>query len=158
MMRRSVARTLLVMSLVGLVSGARPSAAQSEDPLTKNSKDPKRIALQIKSALPMVERGYSILSATNEPEPTGAAVQLLLKSYRYLRAAYQSNDLILSISRVPDPLLEIQNQQIMFVRLRLLDCTGNRQYISDSGPARTKCLEGLVAGLRTLRTVAAVLP
>lgn len=157
MMRRRVAGSLLVVSLVGLLAGAPPSEAQSEDPLTKNSKDPKRIALQIRSALPMIERGYSILSSTTAPEPTEAAVELLLKSYRYLRAAYQSNDLILSTSRVPDPLIDLQNQQIMFVRLRLLDCTGNRQYITED-PARTKCLDGLVSGLRTLRTVTAFLP
>jgi len=158
MMRRRLARILLGVSLVSLLPGAGPGWAQNEDPLTKNSKDPKRIALQIRSALPMVERGYTILNSSSEPEPTDAAVQLLLKSYRYLRAAYQSNDLILSISRVPDPLLELQNQQIMFVRLRLLDCTGNRQYISGSSPARTKCLDGLATGLRTLRVVEATIP
>ena len=157
MMHRRVAGSLLVVSLVGLLAGAPPSEAESEDPLTKNSTDPKRIAIQIRSALPMIERGYSILSSTTDPGPTEAAVELLLKSYRYLRAAYQSNDLILSTSRVPDPLIDLQNHQIMFVRQRLLDCTGNRQYITED-PARAKCLDGLASGLRTLRTVTAFLP
>jgi hypothetical protein len=157
MMHRRVAGSLLVVSLVGLLAGVRPSEAQSEDPLLKNSKDPKKIALQIRSAMPMVERGYAMLTSTTDPEPTEAAVKLLLKSYRYLRAAYDSNGLILSISRVPDPMLEIQNRQIMFVRQRLLDCTGHREYIM-GGPARTKCLDGLASGLRTLRTVVATIP
>ena len=135
-----------------------PAGAQSNDPLTKNSKDPKMIATQIKSALPLAERGYAMLVSTMDPEPTASAVELLLTSYRYLRAAYQSNDLIISTTRIPDPLLELENRHIMFVRDRLLDCTGNRQYLSDGGPIRSRCIEGLAQGLRTLRTLAATQP
>ena len=158
MMRRRVAASMLLVALVGLLAGVRPSAAESNDPMLKNSKDPKKIALQIRTALPMVERGYSILTSSTEAEPTAAGVDLLLKSYRLLRTAYLSNDLILSVSRFPDPLVELQNRHIMFVRQRLLDCTGNREYIRWEGAARTKCLDGLTSGLRTLRTVVATIP
>jgi hypothetical protein len=149
---------LLLASLVVLAVEARPIAAQSNDPLTKNTKDPKIIATQIKSALPLAERGFAMLNTSMDPQPTESAVELLLTSYRYLRAAYQSNDLILSTSKVPDPLLELENKQIMYVRQRLLDCTGNRQYLTDTGRIRTTCIEGLALGLRTLRTLAVTLP
>ncbi|MGH7299621.1 MAG: hypothetical protein ACREKQ_12725 [Candidatus Rokuibacteriota bacterium] len=151
-----VAGALLLAFLLAL--GATPLAAQSRDPLTKNSKDPRKIATQIKSALPLVEQGYSMLNASMAPEPTQGAVELLLRSYRYLRAAYQSNNLILSTSRVPDPLLELENKQINYVRDRLLDCTGNRQYLTDTNRIRDECIEGLAAGLRTLRMLAVTLP
>jgi hypothetical protein len=158
MMRRRVTAGLVVLSVVTLLGGAQPLLAQREDPLLKNSKDPRKIALQIRTALPLYEEGYRTLYATMEPESTETAVRSLLKSYRLLRAAYLSNDLILSVSKVPDPMLEIQNQQIMFVRNRLLDCTGHREYLTVTGPRRTKCLEGLATGLRYLRTVTATLP
>ena len=158
MIRRRVAAGLLLVSLAALLAGVRPSAAESEDPMLKNSTDPRKIAVQIQTSLPLAERGYSVLTSTNEAEPTQAGVELLLKSYRLLRTAYQSNALILSISRFPDPLLQVQNQHIMFVRNRLLDCTGNRDYIRWEGAARTKCLDGLALGLRRLRIVVATIP
>ena len=158
MVRRRVMVGLVALFLVTVFGGARPGEAQREDPLLKNSKDPKKIALQIRTALPLYEEGYRTLYATMEPEPTEAAVRSLLRAYRLLRTAYLSNDLILSVSKVPDPILEMQNNQIMFVRSRLLDCTGHREYLTVSGPRRTKCLEGLATGLRSLRTVTATLP
>jgi hypothetical protein len=158
MMRRRATAGLVGLFVATLLGGAHPALAQREDPLLKNSKDPKKIALQIRTALPLYEDGYRTLYGTMEPEPTETAVRSLLKSYRLLRAAYLSNDLILSVSKVPDPMLEIQNQQIMFVRNRLLDCTGHREYLTVSGPRRTKCLDGLATGLRYLRTVTATLP
>ena len=155
---RGVAMRLLLGCGLALVL-TNGSEAQSKDPLTKNTKDPKMIATQIKSALPLVERGYAMLLSTTEPEPTANAVEMLLTSYRYLRAAYQSNDLIISTTKIPDPLLELENRHIMSVRQRLLDCTGNRQYLTDPGSSlRTTCIEGLAQGLRTLRTVAATQP
>ena len=140
MQRRSVvAMRLLLGCVLAPALAVGPAGAQSNDPLTKNTKDPRMIATQIKTALPLAERGYAMLMSTADPEPTANAVELLLTSYRYLRAAYQSNDL-------------------MFVRQRLLDCTGNREYLTDSGNIRTTCIEGLAQGLWTPRTLAATQP
>ena len=66
---RGVAMRLLLGCGLALVL-TNGSEAQSKDPLTKNTKDPKMIATQIKSALPLVERGYAMLLSTTEPEPT----------------------------------------------------------------------------------------
>ena len=85
-------------------------------------------------------------------------MKYLIDAYRYLRGAYESNQLIMANDKFPDPLLTLQNKQIMDVRMRLLACTGRREYLVDSAQAREGCIEGLNGGLRTLRMLVATLP
>jgi hypothetical protein len=140
----------------------RPAIAQegtiADSPLFHNVKDPKVVATQVRTALPAYEHGLGLLTSNADAESTATAVKYLLDAYRYLRGAYESNQLIMATDKFPDPLLTLQNKQIMDVRMRLLACTGRREYLTDSAQAREGCIEGLNGGLRTLRMLVATLP
>jgi hypothetical protein len=114
-------------------------------------KDPKIVAAQVSTALPAYARGLDLLNSSSDADTTAAAVRFLLDAYRYLRGAYEGNQLILVRSRFPDPLLELQNKQILDVRRGLLYCTGNRKHLATTDSIRATCVEGLARGLRTLR-------
>ena len=130
----------------------------ADSPLFHNVKDPKVVATQVRTALPAYERGLGLLTASVDAENTATAVKYLIDAYRYLRGAYESNQLIMATDKFPDPLLTLQNKQIMDVRMRLLACTGRREYLVDSAQAREGCIEGLNGGLRTLRMLVATQP
>lgn len=150
----------LGFALVGLM--ALPVGAQEgnvkDSPLFHNVKDPKFIATQVRTALPVYEQGLGLLTSGGDAETTSAAVRYLIDAYHYLRGAYESNQLIIATEKFPDPLLMLQNKQIMDVRMRLLACTGRREYLVDSSQTREACIDGLRGGLRTLRMIVATLP
>jgi len=152
----------LGQALVLVAMASLPAAAQEgnvkDSPLFHNVKDPKVVATQVRTALPAYEQGLGLLTSRGDAETTSAAVRYLLDAYRYLRGAYESNQLILATAKFPDPLLTLQNKQIMDVRLRLLACTGRREYLTDSTEIREACIDGLTGGLRTLRMIVATLP
>jgi hypothetical protein len=141
---------------------AHPTMAQegtiTDSPLFHNVKDPKIVATQVRTALPAYERGLGLLTSNADPESTATAVRYLIDAYHYLRGAYESNQLILGDAKFPDPLLALQNKQIMDVRMRLLACTGRREYLVDSAQTREACIDGLNGGLRTLRMLVATQP
>lgn len=147
----------------GLAAAAsRPVMAQegniADSPLFHNVKDPKVIATQVRTALPAYEHGLGLLTSNADAESTATAVKYLIDAYRYLRGAYESNQLIMATDKFPDPLLTLQNKQIMDVRMRLLACTGRREYLAESAQVREGCIDGLNGGLRTLRMLVATLP
>jgi hypothetical protein len=143
-------------------AAAHPAMAQegnvADSPLFHNVKDPKVVATQVRTALPAYEHGLGLLTSNADAESTATAVKYLLDAYRYLRGAYESNQLIMATDKFPDPLLTLQNKQIMDVRMRLLACTGRREYLTDSAQIREGCIDGLNGGLRTLRMLVATLP
>ncbi len=120
--------------------------------------DPKHVALAVRTALPAYERGFALLTSSADSETAASAVKYLLDAYRYLRGAYESNLKIMATEKYPDPLQKLQNKQIMDVRLRLLYCTGRRDYLAESSEIREACIEGLRSGLSTLRMVVVTLP
>ena len=152
----------LGLGLVVLGMAAHPAMAQegtiTDSPLFHNVKDPKFIATQVRTALPAYEHGLGLLTSGADSESTSTAVKYLIDAYRYLRGAYESNQLIMATDKFPDPLLSLQNKQIMDVRMRLLACTGRREYLVDSIQIRESCIEGLNGGLRTLRMLVATQP
>ena len=153
----------LGLIVMGAVAAApSPAAAQegtiADSPLFHNVKDPRVVATQVRTALPAYEHGLGLLASSADAENTATAVKYLIDAYRYLRGAYESNQLIMASDKFPDPLLTLQNKQIMDVRMRLLACTGRREYLVDSAQAREGCIEGLNGGLRTLRMLVATLP
>ena len=152
----------LGVALVIVATASAPAAAQEgnvkDSPLFHNVNDPKVVATQVRTALPAYEHGLGLLTSAADAESTSAAVRYLLDAYRYLRGAYESNQLIMATAKFPDPLLTLQNKQIMDVRLRLLACTGRREYLADSNQIREACIDGLTGGLRTLRMIVATLP
>jgi hypothetical protein len=137
---------------------AGTASAQQDEAMFRRTRDPKVISMQIKAALPTLERGYAMLISTTDPEPTEAAVNLLHDTYRYLRAAQESSEVLESISKFPDPVTALRNRKILDLRDRLLRCWSNRTHLTDPGPIRSGCIEGLQVGLRNLRVMVATLP
>jgi hypothetical protein len=150
------------MALVILSMASSPCAAQEgnlkDSPLFTGVKDPKVVASQVRAALPAYEQGLALLNGPHDPDTTASAVKYLLDAYRYLRGAWEGTNLILVTSKFPDPLLELQNKQIMAVRWRLIECTSKREYLAENDGIRVACIEGLTDGLHKLRTVSATLP
>lgn len=154
-MCRTVHGWILPVALL-TVALVHPQVAAQEgnvkdSPLFAGVKDPKIVASQVRTALPAYMRGLDLLNASSDAETTASAVRFLLDAYRYLRGAYEGNQLILVSSKFPDPLLELQNRQILDVRHALLYCTGQRDNLSTIDSIRTTCVDGLVRGLRTVR-------
>ncbi|MGH7414256.1 MAG: hypothetical protein ACREKJ_08650 [Candidatus Rokuibacteriota bacterium] len=148
----------LVLAGVCLLWMSAALSAQPDDRLFRNHFDPTIIAMQIRMALPVFERGLGLLSTSTDPEPTAAAVTLLNDAYRYLRAAQQSSEAMQRRVTVPDPLIDLRNKQIMRVRDGLATCVNNRFYLADPGQIRENCLDGLSRGIRTLRVIVVTLP
>jgi hypothetical protein len=139
-----------------------PVAAQEghvkDSPLFKGTRDPKTVAVQIRTALPPYERALALLNASTDAESTANAMKHLIDAYHYLRGAHEGTQQILGTSKFPDPLLELQNRQVMDIRQRILRCTGQREYLTDNASLRATCVEGLVAGLSRLKTIVVTLP
>jgi hypothetical protein len=154
--RRFVVLAVAAAVVVGI---SAPIAAQVENPLIENTTDPSMVARQIRTALPTVERGYTMLTSSSDPESTAAAVALLLDSYRYLRAAQQSSENI-QFKKGPfrDPTVDLRNKHIMEIRNHLGMCVSNRFYLLESAKIREECLDGLTAGIRKLRFIVVTLP
>ena len=155
-----LARAFLALIIVGIAaaSGAAQEGHVKESPLFTGVKDPKVVASQVRAALPAYERGLALLNGSHDPDTTASAVKDLVDAYRFLRGAWEGTNLILLTSKFPDPLLELQNKQIMAVRWRLIECTSKREYLAENDGIRTSCIEGLTEGLHKLRTVSNMLP
>lgn len=160
LIQHSTARTLgiALLACAAWLPLAGTASAQQDEAMFRRTRDPKVISMQIKAALPTLERGYAMLISTTELEPTEAAVNLLHDTYRYLRAAQESSEVLESISKFPDPVVALRNRKILDVRDRLLRCWSNRTHLTDPGPIRSGCIEGLQVGLRNLRVMVATLP
>jgi hypothetical protein len=155
----SLALALLAVALAPL-AGAAQEGNIKDSPLFHGVKDPKIIGTQVRTALPAYERGLTLLNSSPDADTTASGVRFLLDAYRYLRAAYEGNQLILTTAKYPDPLLEYQNRQIMDLRHRLLHCTSNRDNLAQqaSESIRIACIDGLTGGLRTLRVLVGIAP
>lgn len=140
------------------LAGAAGTVAQQEEILFRRTRDPKIIREQIRAALPAFERGYALLLNSTDSESTTTAVTLLHDTYRYLRAAQESSEVLESISKYPDPLVGLQNRQLGEIRDRLLGCWSNRTHLAEPGLIRTNCIDGLGPSLRKLRVIVAGLP
>jgi hypothetical protein len=157
---RSIARifSFALLTFAIWLPWAPGGLAQQDDILFRRSRDPKIIRGQIRAALPSLERGYALLISSTDPESTATAVNLLHETYRYLRAAQESSEVLESISKFPDPLVGLQNRQLGEIRDRLLGCWSNRTHLAEPGLIRTNCVDGLGPSLRKLRVIVASLP
>ena len=153
-----VVLTLTITGLLPIPVVAQEGNIGFDAPLFKGVKDPKIVATQIRAAVPAYERGLALLNVPHDPETTASAVKYLLDAYHYLRGAYEGTQLILTTSKFPDPMLDLQNKQIMAIRWGLIACTAKREYLAEDDAMRTTCVESLSEGLRKLRIVSAMQP
>lgn len=160
LIRQSAAHILafVILTLGTWLACAPSTSAQQDDAMFRRTRDPKIIREQIKAALPTLERGYELLISSTDPVPTATAVNLLHDTYRYLRAAQESSEVLQSISKFPDPLIRLQNRQLDEIRDRLLACWSNRTHLAEPGLIRTNCVDGLPPSIRKLRIIVATLP
>lgn len=158
---RSRPERLLMISLMywTVLTASTSASAQAPDGLFHGVRDQAIISTQIRLALPSAQRGYRLLASTVDPSDTKIAATALRDSYRYLRAAQEGGEMVLSRSSFPDPLTALRNQRIWQVRLQLLKCIDNTEHLSDaSSPYRSACLDGLPQALRTLQVIEGTLP
>jgi hypothetical protein len=151
-----LAGVVVVVLALGVTGNA---LAQADQGLFQLTRDPKVIALQIRSALAPAERGLQVISRSADQGSVDAAVKSIRESYRYLRAAQQGSEMALSRSSFPDPLMRLRNDHIWQIRLRLLKCVDNGPRLTDAdGAFRAICIESLTEGIRRLHVLVMTLP
>lgn len=154
---RSLFLAFILVVLVAVPVGAQEGHVKSS-PLFQAVRDPKTVAVQIRTAVPPYERAVAMLNASTDAESTAEAVKYLIDAYHYLRGAYEGTQHILHTSKYPDPLLELQNKEVLDIRFRILRCTGQREYLVDNLPLRSECIQGLAGGLSRLKRIVVLLP
>jgi hypothetical protein len=148
---------LAMAGAVMLVPGGAPALGQADNPLFTESKDPKIISLQIRSALPPAERGLQEIIRAADQASIDVAVKTIHESYRYLRAAQQGTETALSFQKFPDPMMRLQIDHLWQIRVRLLKCVDNRGRLGDAdGTVRSACVENLADAIRRLRVLVGV--
>lgn len=153
------ARVVLGVLLLGSGSVGREADAQTPDNVLRHTTDERIIDQQVKLALAPAERGYELLLASTSPAQTEAAVQSLRTSYKYLRAAQESSQMISVQAKYPDPMLKLRMDRIWAVRSRLLNCIDNQGHLDNPDvQTRAWCVEGLTEAIRRLRVLSVALP
>ena len=69
-------------------------AAQARNPLFEQTTSPAVISQQVRFALPSAERGLQLLTSGGDPAQLALAVQSIDDTYKYLRAAQESTNLM----------------------------------------------------------------
>ncbi len=133
--------------------------AQQQDPLFNRTTDPAIISKQAHLALPTAERGLQLLTSASDSSQLAQAVEAIDHTYRYLRAAQESTEQLIHLSKYPDPLMPIQTQRMWQIRLHMLACTNQAGHIIKQNQEMIHmCTEHLTEGIRQLRTLLAIMP
>jgi hypothetical protein len=110
-------------------------------------------------ALPSAERGLQLLSGDAAPAQLERACDAILDTYKYLRAAQESTDLLVRRSHFPDPLAAIEMKQMWDIRMHMLACTNQTGHIVNQNQEMiTMCTEHLTKGIHQLRVLLATMP
>lgn len=154
--RKTVLCGLLGIALSLSATGA---SAQANDPLLRFSKDPVVIASQARAALPRTQRAYELLSSSHGVEAIAASVEAARAAYRYLRQAQENADVVIRISKYPDPVLVLQKDLMWKVRTHLLKCIDNWGHLNPDNPRKiAECLDNLGQALARLEALLATMP
>ena len=110
-------------------------------------------------ALPSAERGLQLLTSGGGPEQLALAVQSLDDTYRYLRAAQESTDLLVGRAKFPDPMAQMQMKQMWEIRKHMMFCTGQAGHIVNQNQELiAECAGHVTEGVRQLRVLLAIMP
>lgn len=156
-MRRLV---LLVAVALAIALSIRPELmAQTRNPLFGHTSSPAVISQQIRLALPSAERGLQLLTSGGDPTQLALGVKSLDETYRYLRAAQESTDLLVRRSKFPDPIAQMEMKQMWEIREHMLFCTGQAGHIVNQNQEMIEqCVRRVIEGIRQLRVLVAIRP
>lgn len=151
---RVAAGAAVVLGVAGLADG------QARNPLFERTTNPSVVSQQVQLALPSALRGLELLTARgSDPVSLEQAVSSIDDTYKYLRAAQESSELINNRAKYPDPTRQVQMTRMWGVRLELLECLKQRGHIVQQSPeAISTCTEHLTEGIRRLRVLLAIMP
>jgi hypothetical protein len=134
-------------------------AAQARNPLFEQTASPAVISQQVRIALPSAERGLQLLTSGGGPEQLALAVQSLEDTYKYLRAAQESTNLLVARAKFPDPMAQLEMKQMWEIRKHMMFCTGQAGHIvSQNQELIDQCAGHVTEGIRQLRVLLATMP
>lgn len=143
---------VIALSILLLVLAAPAAVRAQPNPLFQMTRDPQVINSQIRAALPAGEKALELVTTAADPETLAIAVQSMRDSYKYLRAAQQSSEQMVRLSKFPDPLLQLRIQRIWPIRQHYLACEPVADAMAiGSAEARRRCTEQIEAAVRALR-------
>lgn len=104
-------------------AGAQPKLGErGNDPLEQTARNMAGVRLRVTMSLPTLRHGVRLLTRAQDQETMQEALVAIYDSYKYLRAAYEGSQSLNNGKRFPNPLVEMQNEQIMAVRQTLIRC------------------------------------
>jgi hypothetical protein len=134
-------------------------AAQTRNPLFEQTTSPAVISQQVRFALPSAERGLQLLTSGGGPEQLALAVQSLDDTYKYLRAAQESTNLLVGRAKFPDPMAQMEMKQMWEIRKHMMFCTGQAGHIvNQNQEVIEQCAGRVTEGIRQLRVLLAIMP
>ena len=134
-------------------------AAQARNPLFEQTTNPAVISQQVRVALPSAERGLQLLTSGGGPEQLALAVQSLEDTYKYLRAAQESTNLLVARAKFPDPMAQMEMKQMWEIRKHMMFCTGQAGHIvNQNQEVIEQCAGRVTEGIRQLRVLLAIMP
>ena len=133
--------------------------AQHVNPYFNQTTEPAVISQQVRFALPSAQRGLALLTGGGDPGQLTMAVQSIDDTYKYLRAAQESTELLERRAKFPDPLANLEIQRMWEIRLHMMACTGQAGHIvKQNQEAIAACAQHLTEGIRKLRVLLAIIP
>jgi hypothetical protein len=149
----------LAISFALLVGPSPQLMAQTRNPLFEQTSSPAVISQQVRLALPSAERGLQLLTGGGDASQLALAVEAIGNTYKYLRAAQESTDLLVRRSKFPDPLAQIEMKKMWDIRMHMLACTNQAGHILKQDQEMiTMCAQHVTEGIRQLRILVATLP
>ncbi len=149
---------LLVFVVLGLFT-CHSAPGQTRNPLFEQTSSREVISQQVRMALPSLERGLQLLNRDAEPAQLEQACQAILDTYKYLRAAQESTDLLVRRSKMPDPLAQMEMKYMWDIRMHMVACTVQTGHIVKQNQEMIDmCAGHLTQGMSQLRVLLAIMP
>jgi hypothetical protein len=134
--------------------------AQQQNPLFNITTDRAIISQQVHLALPSAERGLQLLPSGGDSGQLAVAVESIGDTYKYLRAAQESTQQLIRLSKFPDPLMPMEIERMWQIRVHMRACTNQGGHIIKQNQEEmiNMCTQHLIEGIRQLRTLLAIMP
>jgi len=133
--------------------------AHHRNPLFNTTTDQTIISEQVHLALPSAKPGLQLLTSAGDSTQLAVAAESIDDTYEYLRAAQESTQLLIRLSKFPDPLMPMQIECMWQIRIHMLAWTNQAGHITNQNQEMIKmCTEHLLVGIRQLRTLLAIMP
>jgi hypothetical protein len=134
-------------------------AQEHKSPLFDLTTDRPIISQQVHLALPSAERGLQLLTSGGDAGQLAVAVESIGHTYKYLRAAQESTQQLIRLSKFPDALMPMEMERMWQIRVHMLACTNRGGHIiKQKQKMINMCTEPLIEGIRQRRALLAIMP